>query len=487
MPPVIRHKNRTVFIDLTPLVEGALEETHLTADVSASAGTLTVADIDGFAVNQILLIGELGSEKSEIIKTHASTAPSGTTVTLAANTEFAHSAGTKVYVLSFDQVEISHASTAGGSKSVLSTESIQADQLIQTYEDTTESSGFYFARFKESIGSTFGSYSDAAPYGGWASDSVGYMIDRALDNLNLESLDETITREFCYSAINEGLRYVKGKQIRWPHYQNLNAIVGQTVRGQHIYDVMPTDIYDKYSHKSIHRIRIGDDLHLRYLDPLEFEEALDETKWTQVRTQASAADTTLEVDNSYDFADSGTLVFFKDGTKYSITYTGITRDDANGGTAVFSGIPASGTGSITVTIPVDTYIWQDVEEGEPNYYTIRNGKIEVWEVPDSSHDDMNIYMDYDTVATEVDSDGDTVDAHRFDMILDYLTWRIRMKKKKGGALDMTDGWFISFKEKLNDAIRTKGRHIKHKMAPKINRISYNRFGKRVRPLPESDN
>jgi len=77
---------------------------------------LTVKDIGGFAINQILLIGELGAENSELIKTHAATAPTGSTVTLAANLVYAHPIDTPITVLIYDQFEISHSVTETGTK-----------------------------------------------------------------------------------------------------------------------------------------------------------------------------------------------------------------------------------------------------------------------------------------------------------------------------------------------------------------------------------
>src|SRR5579872_3970102 len=67
-------------------------KTFLIADSASGSSTITVRNITGFAVNQILLIGEPGLQGSEIIKTHSSTAPSGSTITLAANTALAHGA-----------------------------------------------------------------------------------------------------------------------------------------------------------------------------------------------------------------------------------------------------------------------------------------------------------------------------------------------------------------------------------------------------------
>lgn len=485
MKPNVNHRNRTVEIALKPLVEGRFEETIINADEAAGQTAITVKDIDGFAVNQILLFGELGSEASEIVKTHASTAPSGTTITLAAATEFAHGAGTKIYRIEFDQIEISHATTLTGSKSVLSTENIQADQVIQRYLDTTQTTGFYFARFKDSIGSTFGSYSTGIPYDGWATNQFGYLMEQALRNNKLGYSDE-LTRQDMFAFGTQGLQLIQGKQIRFPQHQSLNTIIGQTTRGINSL-TLPTDIYDNDTLKSIIGVRIGEGNELEPLDPKEFEAALGDTTVTQVRTEASATDTTLAIDNSYDFDDSGSVNVYVSGTKYNITYTGVTRDDANGGTAALTGIPASGTGAITVTIPVDTNVWQDEVEGEPDQFTVRNGSLEMWPIPSALYDNKNIYMDYFTVATEITDEGDTVDLQRFDMLLDYVTWRIRMKVKNNGILEMGDGWHQSFKERLNDAIRTKRSTFIHKMKPKVNRIAYKApFANRYRNRSNND-
>lgn len=469
MPPVLSHKNRQLQVDLTPLVESRLEDTYLTADVASGAGTLTVKDIDGFAIDQYLLIGELGEETSEIIKTHGATAPTGTTITLVANTSFAHAAGTKIYRIEFNQIEWSHADTTSGSKSVLATSNIQADTKTQIYTDTSESSGYYFARYKNAAASTFGSYTDPMPYGGWPSNSVGHLIEQALRN-NKETLSNLWSRTDCYDAINAGLRFIQGKQLRFPQYNVTDYVLGQTTRGIRSH-TLPTDIYDNDSAKSILGVRIGTDKNLVWKDPSEFEEELLNECVTQVRTQASAADVSLAVDNSYDFADSGSLTFYISGTKYTITYTGVTRD-ASGSTAAFTGIPASGEGSITVTIPVDTNIYQDPQEGVPAYFTVENGELRYTPMPDATYDNKNVYLDYTTEVTEVDSDGDTLDIQRYDLLVDYLTWVIWVRLKNNSKLDQQNGWFMSFREKMNDMIRTtRSQHV-HKMKPKLNRIKY---------------
>ncbi len=192
---------------------------------------------------------------------------------------------------------------------------------------------------------------------------------------------------------------------------------------------------------------------------------------TLVTTQATAGQTTLAINNSYDFADSGTVSVYISGTKYSVTYTGVTRSASAG---VLTGVPASGTGSITVTIAVDTNVWQNEVEGTPTWFTVRNGAIEYWPLADASNDNTNLYGDYSKVATSVDSDGDAVDAQRYDRVQAYLTFRIKMKARNNGVLDYQDGYYLLYKEGLNDSIRTLPQNNTFRIRPSTNRIGNTR-------------
>ena len=148
--------------------------------------------------------------------------------------------------------------------------------------------------------------------------------------------------------------------------------------------------------------------------------------------------------------------------------------DATGGTAAFTGIPASGTGSITAILPVDAIVRQGEALGTPERYTIKQGYLEVAGVPSSQYVGQSITIDYDRVARSVDSQGDTIDTERYDMVLEYVTWKAKMKARNDGNLDMTDGYYISFKERLNDALRNKQSNKKTRWTPNINRVRYSR-------------
>lgn len=476
MQPVLQHRNRIIRVDNTRLASNALARTFLSATMAASSGTLTIKDIAGFAIGKYVWINPFGAN-SEIIAVHASTAPTGNTLTLAANTAFAHAANEVVLYIEFNQIEFNHAATVGGSKTVLATNAIIAREKETVYRDITQTTGYYSARFKDSVGTTYSAYSDEVPYGGWDTNTVGYMIDRALSD-SKNKLGQNLTLEDCLAWITDGLHEVKGKQVKWPEHSVYNAVVGQAARGAYT-ETMPTDIYDSETNRSIISVRIGDRKGMHYVDADSFKAQMSGTTLLSVRTQAVATDTTLAVDNSYDIPDSGSVNIYIAGEKYTLTYTGVTRSTTVG---VLTGIPASGDGSITVTIPVDTNVWQGEEEGEPQFYTVLNGVLAYWPLPGSDVHNDNVYMDYDTETAVVNSESDTVDLQRFDMIKAYLTWRVWCKSDNGGKLDEGNGWYRQYKERLNDTIRTLPTR-KTKWGPNINTMS-RRGGFRGKPDPK---
>lgn len=134
---------------------------YLNNNFASASGTITVDSITSFGINQILLIGQLGSEDAEIIKTHASSAPSGNTITLASNTTKAHNRGTKVSIIQYDKYELTHAATSTGTKTALTTSAgngliaIDPERTITLYNDPEYNSGSYFIRPVNSIGGTF--------------------------------------------------------------------------------------------------------------------------------------------------------------------------------------------------------------------------------------------------------------------------------------------------------------------------------------------
>jgi len=445
-------------------------DTYATVQATSGASTLTVKSIVNFAVDQNLLIGDLGGKGSELIKTHASTTPTGTTITLASALSFTHPIYTKILVLAYDQIEFSHAVTETGDKTVMTTKDIDAQNLETIYEDSTYTSGYYFYRFVNSIPTpdTYSSYSDAIPYAGYDPNTVDSMIKYALKRNKIDSYTKYVDFDFCLDEINTCLSYITGKLKRWSKLQEFDYVLGQTSRGVNEF-TLPSTIWENENNKSILSVKVGKSRTLTWKTKSQWDIIMEGVFKTQVTTEGAIGAITLEIDNSYDFADSGSITYYISGTLYTVTYTGVTRSATAG---VLTGIPASGTGSITITTPVDTNVWQGSSEGYPTYYTVFGGKLKIWYMPDATQDNQNIYLDFYTAPVRVDSEGDALDVYRYDIVKYWLTAKIRGQLKNDGVADIKDADYIMSLSILSDMIKTEVPAHSHKSIPKINGISY---------------
>ncbi len=156
--PKIRAYNKDLIVDAV--------ETIVNLDCDTGVSEITVESITGLGVGDYVLLGEFGQIDAEIVRLHPSTAPSGTTITLSAATTYAHERGTHIYRIDRNQVEFSRATTLTGSKSVLSTVSINAQSEYTVYEDSTNTTGYGFYRYVNSGDTTYTNYSESFPYAG---------------------------------------------------------------------------------------------------------------------------------------------------------------------------------------------------------------------------------------------------------------------------------------------------------------------------------
>ena len=451
----------------------------LDSDATAGDSTITVKSILGVAVNNILLFREIGGEHAEIIATHAGTAPSGNTVTLVSTLVESHPAGTVVYVIPWNQVRFYRSATEVDANSDDSTltalaaaQNIDPTQADNVYVDTTISSGFFYHRFSDSINTVNDIYSDPIPYGAsqvqFAENEVGYILEFVRRKLAHE-WDDRFSKQTAMDEINACLRYMQGRLKRFSRYLVADHVVGQTARGVFDY-ALPDDIYDNETNKSVLQVKIGTAAApLIPLDEKEFDERMGDVAHTQVRTQALAADTSIAIDNSYDFDDDGSVNIYTSNAVDAITYTGVTRSATAG---VLTGVPATGSGAIGTTHAVDTNVWQNEQEGQPRYFNIRSGRMRIWPLSDSTWVNKNVFMDYNEEVTKVDSESDTIDAPRYDAVKHWLLWQGKAYWRNNGKADLKDEDFVLFGDILKAAIRTEVSGQKYKMSPKLNRFEY---------------
>jgi hypothetical protein len=133
--------------------------TELSTDLSAAATTGSVLNNVDFASNNILLFGSYGNEETELA---TCTAVSGNTEIRFSAVKFAHTKGTIITKLDYDQYELHRSGTETGTFTVLRTASLSVDEEHSRYVDeTTWSDAWYKYRYYDSVLDTYSAYSDA--------------------------------------------------------------------------------------------------------------------------------------------------------------------------------------------------------------------------------------------------------------------------------------------------------------------------------------
>lgn len=435
------------------------DSSSLSASATSGASTISVYSITNFGVNDILLIGEFGAEGSEIIPVHSATAPTGTTITLSTTLVKSHPKDTKVYIIPYNQITLFHSTTTTGAKTEITSVSIDAEKTETTYEDTAYSSGYYFIRYYNSVSVSNGEYSDPIPYDGFASNTIGYIINLAMSELK-KDFSDILTFDTLLSETNACLRYVRGKLKRWSNVQEFDYIVDQMNRGEYRF-ALPTTYYDKNSDRSCLGVRIGDRT-LDRIDWTELKEKMEDVHHTTVSTAITSGDTSIVLTSTDDFDTSGTVHIYSSNTLYTITYTGNTKSTNT----------LTGCSGITADLSADLDVWQGESEGTPDYFTIADGYLYIWGLTNSTDYGQNIYMDFYTDIVEVDSDSDEITLARHDMIKYWLKWSIRNITENNGTPDFTNGDWIMFNTILTDAVRRESSGQKFKRNIKINGIFY---------------
>jgi hypothetical protein len=181
-----------------------LEKSYLSNSYAVGTASIAVKNADRFALNDRVMLGEMGEEKTEVVTVTAA-ATDGMTLTIG-GTVFSHEADTPIYKLRFDQVKFYRSTTTStGSYSVLSTQNLDVDNanLTTIYDDTTGlSSCFYKMTLYHSISTLESAYTDVISGGGYRRNQVGYLIDQVLQEVG-DQTEQHVTRNEILGYFNE--------------------------------------------------------------------------------------------------------------------------------------------------------------------------------------------------------------------------------------------------------------------------------------------
>ena len=148
------------------------EYTELSAASTAGATSLTVDSTDGFAVNDWIVVGKEGKEKTEVVQITAITVTS--TLTIGAALAYAHSIDDAVRKLPYNQIRFYSSSTETGTFSLISGSATTIDyenatgETVYNHLDGTTSTWYKFTYYNSSDSEETAVADSTALQGGYA-------------------------------------------------------------------------------------------------------------------------------------------------------------------------------------------------------------------------------------------------------------------------------------------------------------------------------
>lgn len=399
-------------------------KSFLEADSVAGASSLT-ANAGDFSTNQYAVIGQPGSEKTEIFQISAASA---TSITVNGTLLYPHNRGDIIRFIPYNQIVPERSTNGGSSYSALSAIAIRAD-ASETYLQRTSdaSTDFYQFRFFNSTTSLYSAYSDPVTATGYGDGTVWSVKHRALDQLG-EDYSDLITDSFLNDALMEGRRWADFNPavLRWSFRTQFGVTLGQMLAGQWSI-AAPTDLRDRNSFKNILSLRFGSQNRpLTYQDRRRFNQNYLNVVHTTVASAYTSGGLSLVLTSTHDLDATGTIKIANnavgDGLA-SVTYSANNK----------------GTNTLTITdagrnIAAGTDVWQRAVLGTssmPTAYTVDNGVI-YFDVPvGTTWDGQDVKGDYYKAIPVINSDADLFDETFYDLYVSWLKWKIKYKKANG--------------------------------------------------------
>lgn len=221
-----------------------LEKSYLANNYNSGILSITLKNTDRFVVNDRIMIGEQGQEKTEVV-TVTSVDPNSTDLGVSA-TRFGHSADEPVYKLRFDSVKFYRSTTGvAGVYSNISTQPLDVDNedLETKYDDTSGlASYFYYFTFYHSLNAIESANSDIIAGTGWRREQVGNIIDEVLKEVS-DPNEQHITRSEILGYFNDVNDDIQLDNTKPPEFLKTRLALSRTANRNYI--DYPVDSYGK--------------------------------------------------------------------------------------------------------------------------------------------------------------------------------------------------------------------------------------------------
>lgn len=416
--------------------------TRLAAQMAAAATAMSVYDNNGFADNDWFIVGQPGDAQTEENDVNGAVTR-GQSMTVTNTQKFGHALDAPVTLIYERGIKIYGASSDGGSGTLIAsvdalTTPIADAVMIQwdkpyteyTFISTDTAYNYYYVKFTD--GTTDSSASDYIPATGHPYNAAMTLIEQALDSSNTAVDGIKFTYDMLTNWVQDWQMEVsqftykdsqtnKAVKKDWNHeiVEDLTTITLSQNEDQYDLETLLTaDLKYIDSGRAVIAVQIGDKTPLVYYELDEFIRYMYGKHRTEIATQAGIGDTTMTVDSTAGFpTDGGTVTVEGD----SITYTGVTS-------TTFTGIPASGTGSITAVHEVNDAVWNNNPQAVPQIYTMIRGKLRFNCPPDETVDGFPLKLRYYRKLERITEVSDTTVIPFTNTAIKYLKMRIEERK-----------------------------------------------------------
>ena len=261
------------------------------------------------------MANNFGDSSAELVKTHAVTAPTGIVITLAANTVRDHFSDSPITVLDYDQVEYSRATTLAGSKVVLVTQAINPDVLESFYKDATNTTGFGFIRFKNSISGVFSSYSTGVSYSGLGNTTVSDIVSKACVDTLVTVGEQFSTEQMLLDDANDAQDAITDYDWKFELAKDSTSLLA--IQYENTFSLSSLTYELKYPgiSQGIKSVKLSG-YRLELVDNDQMDAVYKTIVKTTVATEAAIAATSIVLTNTSELPDVGTI--FING--YDIVY-----------------------------------------------------------------------------------------------------------------------------------------------------------------------
>jgi hypothetical protein len=245
--------------------------TYLRSDVSASGTALPVSSTSGFVVtgtaDYYVLVGKYGEEKAEICTVDANGGSTNATSFTVGALSFSHEASDPVSFMRFNKIQIYGAPTLTGTKTLITTVSIDPSEQATAYTYSDDVYVYFFVKYYNDIGSGQASdYSEAITTGSFGRHSAKRIIESGLRKAHTaidHNEDGQITWDVALEVLGDGLDEIQTRKRKWQ---------GMHTRSTGTFTTANTAYIDKPSDMGKMDFLIVNNYRLEWMSPLQYND-----------------------------------------------------------------------------------------------------------------------------------------------------------------------------------------------------------------------